>query len=513
MISNAGHDENGKISGGQDGDQTGQEWTIKAWYSRPWDRVLYFPDPAVSGLIAQLAKEAANNNKIGYNQARRRTFWQQLKSVGYFPSAITRACAADCSSGVAGIVKATGYILGMPNLQAVSEDMYTGNEEQVLTNAGFKVLTDSKYLTSDEYLKPGYILLYTGHHTAINLDWGSKAERYDMDVEQYLNSVKNFHLIAKNGNYAYGDSHALPPCSDHVTSCDRGDSARPLWDLGFNDQPVGGITVLNMEQYLLKWGFHKVTNQNALKRGDIVLMRDKNTSPNPAWHTFVLTDFKNVNDISKYDFGSAPRIRSNQPFKHVKLNEWEGSRWFYCAFRWGEQVEELYVNPDVLKYNTKSSWAYNATEILKARNFKGVLDKTKNQRKDLQLNSQWTIGDMAAMADYKLQRTINGTNLAKGPYGAGEVGPDDWADMFGGPLPFRLYEIPKQQSTGTCVLFLQEKMVARGITDNEGNKIALDQVYGEKTKQAFMKYQKARGEKNPDGIVTVKWWKDLCGIG
>ena len=39
-ISNCGHDEHGKYSGGQAGDQTGTEWEIKEWYSRPWDVVL-----------------------------------------------------------------------------------------------------------------------------------------------------------------------------------------------------------------------------------------------------------------------------------------------------------------------------------------------------------------------------------------------------------------------------------------------------------------------------------------
>lgn len=37
------------------------------------------------------------------------------------------------------------------------------------------MLTASKYLTSDAYLLPGDILLYEGHHTATNLDTGSKA--------------------------------------------------------------------------------------------------------------------------------------------------------------------------------------------------------------------------------------------------------------------------------------------------------------------------------------------------
>lgn len=34
MISNCGHDENGRYSGGKAGDQTGTEWQVINWYSR-----------------------------------------------------------------------------------------------------------------------------------------------------------------------------------------------------------------------------------------------------------------------------------------------------------------------------------------------------------------------------------------------------------------------------------------------------------------------------------------------
>ena len=45
--------------------------------------------------------------------------------------------------------------------------------------AGFEILTDSKYLTSDVYLLAGDILLNDVYHTAINLTNGSKAESSD----------------------------------------------------------------------------------------------------------------------------------------------------------------------------------------------------------------------------------------------------------------------------------------------------------------------------------------------
>lgn len=175
MISNCGHDERGKYSGGAAGDQTGTEWAVIKWYNRPWKCVLRHPDKKVRSMIAQMAKAAANNNMVGYDQSQRHTFWEHLKASNYDPAKITVKCEADCSSGVAAIVKGAGYRLGIQKLKDVSIYCYTGNLRAALKAAGFEVLTDSKYLTSDAYLLEGDVLLNDSCHTATNLTTGSKA--------------------------------------------------------------------------------------------------------------------------------------------------------------------------------------------------------------------------------------------------------------------------------------------------------------------------------------------------
>lgn len=175
MISNCGNDENKKYSGGKAGDQTGTEWRIINWYNRPWKCVLRHPDAAVRAMICQMAKDAANNNNIGYDQSQRLTFWQQLEKCDYEPSKIKVACEADCSAGVGAICKATGYKLGIQKLKDISVSVYTGSLRTALKNAGFEVLTDSKYLISDAYLLEGDILLNDGHHVATNITNGSKS--------------------------------------------------------------------------------------------------------------------------------------------------------------------------------------------------------------------------------------------------------------------------------------------------------------------------------------------------
>ena len=179
MISNSGHDERGKASGGQAGDQTGTEWQIRSWYNRPWDCILRHPDKNVRKMIAQFARSAANNNNIGYNQGDRLSFWKALTTSEYNPANIKTKCNSDCSAGVTAIVKAVGHILKLPKLEALSPTNYTGSMRASFRNAGFTVLIEDKYLTSDKYLIPGDILLNESHHTCINLDYGEKVKPYE----------------------------------------------------------------------------------------------------------------------------------------------------------------------------------------------------------------------------------------------------------------------------------------------------------------------------------------------
>lgn len=176
-ISNCGHDESGKYSGGKAGDQTGGEWEIRSWYNRPWDVMLRHPDAKVQALIAKYAKQAANNDHIGYDQSQRTTFWTQLKAVqNYAPKNITKDCETDCSAGVLSIVKAVGYKKKNTKLKNVDVNGYTGNMASILKKAGFKAYTDAKHRTTSDYLLPGDILVNESHHTAINVTEGSKAK-------------------------------------------------------------------------------------------------------------------------------------------------------------------------------------------------------------------------------------------------------------------------------------------------------------------------------------------------
>lgn len=176
MIANCGSDERGKYSGGKAGDQTGKEYCIKPWYNRPWTYVLRHPDEKVRNMIAKIAKAAAKNNKIGYDQSERGTFYVQLVKEDYHPENITKACEADCSSSTSAVVIAAGKRTGNKKIcKKVSPYNTTRTIRSNLKSAGFKVYRRAIFRTSPDYLLPGDILLCEGHHVAINIDKGRKA--------------------------------------------------------------------------------------------------------------------------------------------------------------------------------------------------------------------------------------------------------------------------------------------------------------------------------------------------
>ena len=324
-----------------------------------------------------------------------------------------------------------------------------------------------------------------------------------MTQNQLINATRAVYEMAHNGHYKYGDSHAIPPCADGVISCDRL-IARALWNLGFQDQPKGGITVLNMEPYLLKRGARKITDPNALMAGDIIQMRQAGQpAPTADWHAFLLASFTNVNNITKYDMGAQWRIDAAQPFRTALLDPiWNGRRAFYAAYRFGN---EYTFTPSELSAGSENNSAYLATEILKARGYKGIYKDGK--RKDLELNFKWTIGDMAAAADNQASRFARGVKVNTM---AGCVSMAYWADLLGA-LPFACAELPTTETKGLSVLLVQEILKARGFKGADGKELTLDREWGANTAHAVKAYQKARGFKET-GTVDFDLWKDMINI-
>ena len=172
-IGHASIDENRKATGGTAGDQTGKEVCIRSWYDGGWGFVARAKDPAVAEAMAWLCEAGCNNPYIGYDQSGRNTLLEQAKAVSFDLSKIATPCEADCSSFISVIVRA-----------ALGRDFYSGNApttrtlKTVLKNTGaFEILEDSKYLTSDKYLRRGDILDNPGKHVVMALDDGANADK------------------------------------------------------------------------------------------------------------------------------------------------------------------------------------------------------------------------------------------------------------------------------------------------------------------------------------------------
>lgn len=170
MIGQAGTDERGQISGGQAGDQSGREVYERDWWNMGWTQLVRPKSAELAENIAKNMEKACVNKYIGYDQSQRLTLYDCAKAVGFDLSKINTPCECDCSSLVAVCVIASGV--------DVNPDLYTGNEVSALKATGkFEVLTDSKYLTSSEYLKRGDILIKQYSHTVVVLSDGSKVAK------------------------------------------------------------------------------------------------------------------------------------------------------------------------------------------------------------------------------------------------------------------------------------------------------------------------------------------------
>ena len=176
MIGHACKNENGTYKDGQAGDQTKVEVYITKWYNRPWNVILRAKDINVREKLAKAMEMACKNEQIGYSQLTRNTLWNDVKNNKFDTSKTTKAVNTDCSA----LVCVCCAYAGIPTkyLQISTNSLTTSTLRKYLLQSGmFDVITDKEYLTSDKYLKRGDILLYEGHHTAINLDDGIYANK------------------------------------------------------------------------------------------------------------------------------------------------------------------------------------------------------------------------------------------------------------------------------------------------------------------------------------------------
>ena len=168
-IGHASIDEHGKDTGGAAGDQTGKEVCTRGWYNSGWAALLRPVSATIAELSAKACEDACNNPNVGYDKHGRNTLHTQAKAAGYDLSKITEKCECDCSS-----LMHVCAIAGGARLSYGSNGLTTRNMVSAFVGSGdYKKLTDSKYLTSDKYLRRGDILVNPGKHTVMALEDGA----------------------------------------------------------------------------------------------------------------------------------------------------------------------------------------------------------------------------------------------------------------------------------------------------------------------------------------------------
>lgn len=168
IIGSARHDENGRYSGGKNGDQDGTEVSTQTFYmhSKGW-KVLRPKSIDIAAKLAKAMLDACNNNNIGYDQNDRNL----ISSVRKYGSiaAISVRKDTDCSDLVrACVYQAAGVDTG---------DFYTGNEAAVLSKTG--LFEKPAEVTTSTVLYNGDVLVTkTKGHTVIVVSGRSRSSEH-----------------------------------------------------------------------------------------------------------------------------------------------------------------------------------------------------------------------------------------------------------------------------------------------------------------------------------------------
>ena len=202
-VANSGHDERGKWNYGAAGDQTGTEWYIIPWYWFGQNAVLRHPNSIVRAKMAELARQAADNDHIGYDQSNRLSFFNELAKCKWQPKNIKTDVESDCSAGVCAIAYATGVLLDVPELKNISPSGYTGNMVSMFKRAGFEVLRGSEYLANGNKLLTGDININENQHTNIVVQGGNPAGA-DLIIDGWIGKYTVRELQRQLGTYTDG---------------------------------------------------------------------------------------------------------------------------------------------------------------------------------------------------------------------------------------------------------------------------------------------------------------------
>lgn len=153
---------NGKAKAG---DQTGREVCVRDFYEKPWNVMLRYPNKTLCDKVMEIAKKLAACNLVGYNQSRRNTLYNALKSNDfdvdkYISSGVKTE--TDCSAFVYAC-----WCCVLAELRYDGNAPTTSSMRSFFKLHGFIEYHGSSYLKDTEFLKNGDIEIKEGEHTAM----------------------------------------------------------------------------------------------------------------------------------------------------------------------------------------------------------------------------------------------------------------------------------------------------------------------------------------------------------
>lgn len=163
-------DERGELTGGKAGDQNSKEVMIAPYYQFGQNIVLRPKTKALANKMVSAGKWLANSDLVGYDMSNRTGLYKAVQKVGFKDyRKLKDKCETDCSAFIAVLVNIAGF--------DVPADMWTGNmKNELLKTEKFELLTDTKYLISDEFLKKGDIVLNEDSHVVLVCEDGEAAD-------------------------------------------------------------------------------------------------------------------------------------------------------------------------------------------------------------------------------------------------------------------------------------------------------------------------------------------------
>lgn len=150
LVGAARIDENGKLSYGKPGDQTGKEVCMHTWsLNKKGYRTFRFKNKKLANRYANVIATLCQNDCVGYCQAHNTSLWKELESLNWDYTKLNKNVETDCAQ----LVRAALMCIG------IKTDFFTtANESESLLKTGYFVeLTGKEYNTISDYLQRGDI--------------------------------------------------------------------------------------------------------------------------------------------------------------------------------------------------------------------------------------------------------------------------------------------------------------------------------------------------------------------